>query len=142
MPYLTKAELEAIFADHPLTNGGAFWSRVAEDVDWTIMGSGPGTGRYRNLTDLRDNTIGKLVKVLAGPPEIKMVNVVFGGENYEWTTLELEARGMRKSGKEYFNRYALVIKWNEDGKVAMVRDYLDTAIIEEIWREAGELGLF
>ncbi|KAH6989731.1 hypothetical protein BKA56DRAFT_629474 [Ilyonectria sp. MPI-CAGE-AT-0026] len=142
MPYLTKEELESIFADQPLANGGPFWSRVAEDVEWTIMGSGPGTGRYTSLTELWGNTIGKLIKALQDPPQLNMVHVFFGGENYEWTSMELEARGTRKSGKEYYNRYALVIKWNEDGKVIMVRDYLDTALIEEVWREAEELGLF
>jgi ketosteroid isomerase-like protein len=35
-----------------------------------------------------------------------------------------------------------VIKWNEEGKVIAVRDYLDTALIEEVWKEAEELGLF
>lgn len=99
MPYLTKEELEAIFANQPLANGGPFWTRVAEDVNWTIMGSGPSTGCYTNLVELRANTIEKLIKALQGPPELKIVHVFFGGENYEWTTMELEARGIRKSGE-------------------------------------------
>ncbi|KAL6400113.1 ketosteroid isomerase [Ilyonectria robusta] len=98
MPYLTKEELESIFADQPLANGGPFWSRVSEDVEWTIMGSGPGTGRYTSLTELWGNTIGKLIKALRDPPQLNMVHVFFGGENYEWTSMELEARGTRKSG--------------------------------------------
>lgn len=83
MPYLTKEELEGIFAAQPLANGGPFWSRVAEDVEWTIMGSGPGTGRYLSPTELRVNTIGKLIKTLRDPPQLNMVHVFFGGENYE-----------------------------------------------------------
>ncbi|PNP47735.1 hypothetical protein THARTR1_10496 [Trichoderma harzianum] len=141
MPYLAKEELEAIFSNQPLANGGPFWTRVAEDVNWTIMGSGPGTGHYTNLAELRANTIEKLMKALRGPLELKIVHVFFGGENYAWTTMELEARGIRKSGKEYMNRY-LVIQWNDEGKVIAVRDYLDTALIEEVWKEAGEMGLF
>lgn len=101
MPYLTKEELEAIFANQPLANGGPFWTRVAEDVDWTIMGSGPGTGHFTNLTELRANTIEKLMKALQDPLELKIVHVFFGGENYEWTTMELEARGIRKSGEVF-----------------------------------------
>ncbi|KAM5383583.1 hypothetical protein ACJZ2D_002032 [Fusarium nematophilum] len=142
MPYLTKEELEAIFADPLAVSGGAFWSRVSEDVDWTIMGSGPGSGRYTNLADLRANTIDKLAGVLEGPPEIKLVNVFFGGENYEWTSLEMEARATRKSGKPYYNRYCLVVRWNDEGKVVQVRDYLDMTVIAEVWKEAEELGLF
>ncbi|KAJ3542792.1 hypothetical protein NM208_g400 [Fusarium decemcellulare] len=138
MPFLTKEELEAIFATDPLTNGGPFWSRVADNVEWTVMGSSPGCGHYTNLKDLRANTIEKLMKFLQGPPQIKMVNVFFGGEHYEWTTMELEARGVLKSGEEYHNHYALVIKWNEEGKVIQVRDYLDTALIERIWSSQGE----
>lgn len=103
MPYLTKEELEAIFANQPLANGGPFWTRVAEDVNWTIMGSGPSTGCYTNLVELRANTIEKLIKALQGPPELKIVHVFFGGENYEWTTMELEARGIRKSGETFIS---------------------------------------
>ncbi|KAL6689760.1 hypothetical protein J3F84DRAFT_398894 [Trichoderma pleuroticola] len=132
MPYLTKEELEAIFSNQPLANGGPFWTRVAEDVNWTIMGSGPGTGHYTNLAELRANTIEKLMKALRGPLELKIVHVFFGGENYAWTTMELEARGIRKS----------VIQWNDEGRVIAVRNYLDTAVIEEVWKEAGEMGLF
>lgn len=39
------------------------------------------------------------------------------------------------------NRYALVIKWNDEGKVIAVRDYLETALIAEVWKEAEEMGL-
>lgn len=34
------------------------------------------------------------------------------------------------------------MKWNEEGKVIEVRDYLDTALITEVWKEAEEMGLF
>lgn len=111
MPYLTKEELESIFADQPVANGGPFWSRVAEDVEWTIMGSGPGTGRYTSLTELWGNTIGKLIKALRDPPQLDMVNVFFGGENYEWTTMELEARGTRKSGEIFASSASFSDTW-------------------------------
>jgi ketosteroid isomerase-like protein len=34
------------------------------------------------------------------------------------------------------------MKWNDEGKVISVRDYLDTALIEEVWKEAEAMGLF
>ena len=99
MPYLTKPELQHILENAAVVGGGPFWPRVAEDVDWTVLGSGPGTGRWHNLKDLREATLLRLVKYLEGPPNLKVVNVIVG-DNPEWTTMELEATGVLKNGSK------------------------------------------
>ncbi len=88
MPYLTKDEILAIFEAEATANGGAFWSRVLPSVDWTVMGRGPGTGRYTDLATLRAETVERLEACMQGGLQLKFVNVIVGGDN---------ANGLRSS---------------------------------------------
>jgi uncharacterized protein len=36
-----------------------FWDRVADDVDWTVEGTHPLAGRYRNKQEFIDATFGR-----------------------------------------------------------------------------------
>ena len=101
MPYLTKAEIHAIFESEATAHGGAFWSRVLPDVDWTVMGRGPATGRYIDLATLRAATVERLLACMQGGLQLKFTNWIIGGDNFEWTTVELEARGVTKKGNNY-----------------------------------------
>lgn len=98
MPYLTKDELLDIFSE-TTHRGGKFWERVADDVDWTVMGSGPGSGRWHNLKELRAETVERLVSCLDKPLDLKMTNLIIAGDNNEWTIMEMEARSVCKNGK-------------------------------------------
>lgn len=98
MPRLTKAELHSILHQAAVPNGGPLWTRVSPDVDWLVIGSGPGCGHYHGLKELRANTLERLIKHIDGDLNLKVVNVIVG-DDAEWTTLELEARGKLKNGK-------------------------------------------
>ncbi|KAH8819707.1 hypothetical protein F5884DRAFT_849015 [Xylogone sp. PMI_703] len=135
--YLTKAELEAIVRTLEQGDGSHFWGRVSPNVEWTIMGNAPGAGTYHSLEDLSANTVGKLYQVLEGPLKFKVRSLIVGGDNGEWTTLELQAQGRTKNGKDFNHEYALVMQWNEEGKIVYVRDYLDSALLNRIFEENG-----
>jgi len=47
-------------------DGGAFFERVADDVDWTVMGTHPLAGRYHSKKAFIEGTFAKLGKVLRG----------------------------------------------------------------------------
>lgn len=98
MTRLTKSELQSILEQADVPNGGPLWPRVSPDVDWQVMGSGPGTGQYHDLKELRAKTLERLLKHVDGELSLKVVNVIVG-DNPEWTTLELEAKGTLKKGE-------------------------------------------
>ncbi|RFU29086.1 hypothetical protein B7463_g7217, partial [Scytalidium lignicola] len=136
--YLTKSEVEAIVRTLEHGDGTHFWSRVSPDVNWTIMGNSPAAGTYNSLAELSANTLQKLSKVLDGQPlKFKVRSLIIGGENGEWSTLEIQAHGRTKNGKEFDHEYVLVMKWSEEGKVVLVRDYLDSALLNRIFEENG-----
>ena len=45
-------------------DGAAFFTHVADDVDWTMMGTHPLAGRYRSKADFIAGTFSKLGHVL------------------------------------------------------------------------------
>lgn len=110
MPYLTKSELTDILSD-PVAKGGELWSRIPEDVDWTVFGTGEGTGRWHNLTELRAATVGRLVDCMDGPLDLKLVDLIIGGENNERTVMEMEAFGRLKNGPSFLDPIARRNSW-------------------------------
>ncbi|RQM07620.1 hypothetical protein DH86_00002082, partial [Scytalidium sp. 3C] len=116
-------------------DGSGFWGRVAPDVNWTIMGTGPGAGTYTSLAELSANTIGKLVQFVDGPMKFKVRNILFAGGTVEWTTAELQSNGRTKNGKDFVHNFVLILRWNDQSQVVEVRDYLDSALLKQIFEE-------
>ncbi|KAH8806120.1 hypothetical protein F5884DRAFT_860703 [Xylogone sp. PMI_703] len=132
MPYPTKDYIRSLLDSVEHGDGSAFWSQVAPDVDWTVMGASPPAGRYLSLDECMQATYHKLQKFIDGQLKLSIRHLLVDGL---WSTLELEARGVCKNGRQYVNAYALIMRWSEEGKVVEVRDYLDTALIKEVWEE-------
>jgi ketosteroid isomerase-like protein len=55
MPISAETARE-IFSKLEQDNGDAFFDHVAEDVDWTVMGTHPLAGRYRSKAEFRAAT--------------------------------------------------------------------------------------
>jgi ketosteroid isomerase-like protein len=55
-----------IFAGLEHGDGAAFFAHVADDVDWTVMGTHPLAGQYTSKADFIAATFAKLGKVLPG----------------------------------------------------------------------------
>lgn len=110
----TKSEIESIINAIENGDGSGFWGRVAPDVNWTIMGTGPGAGTYTSLAELSANTIGKLVQFVDGPMKFKVRNILFAGGTVEWTTAELQSNGRTKNGGLCPQKsFVSLSRWNE-----------------------------
>jgi hypothetical protein len=49
-----------------------FWSRVADDVDWTVKGTHPLAGRYHHKAEFVWSTFARLAGVLAGGVKLRI----------------------------------------------------------------------
>lgn len=61
---MTKQDILALFAPLAQGDGAKFFEHVADDVDWTVMGTHPLAGRYRSKADFLAGTFNKLALVL------------------------------------------------------------------------------
>jgi ketosteroid isomerase-like protein len=85
-----------------------------------VTGTHPASGHFTNLADWKKGALGVINDVLAAPLQLKVVNVVGGGDE-EWAVLELEANAVCKNGMKYHQRYAWVMRFDGSGTIVQVR---------------------
>ena len=102
-----------------------FWARVADDVDWTVKGTHPLAGRYRNKQEFIDATFGRLAGVLAGGVTLEVEHLFVDGVT---TIAELRSTSTTIEGAAFANTYCWVCQFDGD-TIVSVRAYLDSAMV-------------
>jgi hypothetical protein len=118
-----RRELFATLAD-PATQAD-FWENVAEDVDWTVLGTHPLAGRYRGREEFRAATFERLAGVLPDGVALEIAHLHNDGDT---AIVELEARGTTAEGAEFANTYCWVCRFEEE-RIVEVRAYLDSMMV-------------
>jgi ketosteroid isomerase-like protein len=78
----------------------------------------------------KKDALGKINAVLESPLQLRVVNVVGGGDQ-PWAVLELEADGVCKNGMPYPQRYAWVLRFDDEGIIVQAKAYLDSALVQK-----------
>ena len=112
-------------------DGTAFFTHVADDVDWTVMGTHPLAGRYPSKAAFIEGTFAKLAKVLPEGTELHVENVLVSGD---WAVVELHSLATAKNGLRFDNRYCWVCRF-AGAEIAQVRAYLDSALVARLFQE-------
>ena len=85
---IDERTVRKIFAGLEHGDGDAFFEHVADEVDWTVMGTHPLAGRYRTKSDFRAGTLAKLGKVLHGGAQLKVTRCLVSSDT---AVVELES---------------------------------------------------
>lgn len=128
---ITVEHVRAIFDTLGTGSGDAFFAHVADDVDWTVQGTHPLAGRYRSKAEFRAKTFAKLGKILPQGLQLRVVQVLVSGES---AVVELQSMATAKNGLRFDNRYCWVCRFS-GGKIAEVRAYLDSALVQRLINE-------
>jgi ketosteroid isomerase-like protein len=102
----------------------------ADDVTWTFLGDFPFSAKHEGKEAVFNNFLapaGGLFEPPSSPP-IELRNVVARGN---LVALEYIARLRTKIGKDYENRYVLMVDV-ADGKIVNVREYNDTQYLKSV----------
>jgi ketosteroid isomerase-like protein len=121
-----KKLMQDMFAELGKGNGDAFLGNMADDVQFTIIGSTKWSGTFKGKKELVEKLLGPLNAELEGGITITPDNFIADGD-----TVAMQAKGKAttKSGKSYYNTYCMEFKFNKDGKVQRVTEYLDTELV-------------
>lgn len=130
MPVTAETARE-IFGKLEVGDGSSFFDHVADDVDWTVMGTHPLAGRYRGKAAFRAGTFDKLAKVLLNGPQLRVVSLLMAEG---WAIVELRSDAVAKNGMRFDNRYCWLARF-VGPTIAEVRAYLDSAMIERVFAE-------
>ena len=125
-----KKLIQAAFDAWADGDGGAFFNILAEDVRWTVIGSGPVSRAYTSRQAFLNGAAKPLNAKLAGPIQPTVVDIIAEGDS---VVLQWEGTATAKSGKPYNNSYCWVMRV-ADGKVREGTAYIDTALVADLWQ--------
>jgi ketosteroid isomerase-like protein len=77
---ITSEGVREIFKGLENGDGAAFFERVADDVDWTVMGAHPLAGHYPSKRAFVEGTFAKLSQVLPKGALLHVVDLIVKGD--------------------------------------------------------------
>lgn len=125
---LTVAKVQEIFK--PLTQPGKktdFFTHVAEDVDWEILGTSEVSHHYHSKRDFIKVAFGRIGRVLVEPATFHIDNIIVIGHT---AIVEMNSTGKGLNGKPYNNTYCWIVTF-KDHMIVKVRAYLDTLLVNQ-----------
>jgi uncharacterized protein len=131
MQPLTTDYVRSLFASLEKGNSGEFFRHVAEDVNWTVMGTHPLAGTYHDRETFIASTFGRLNRVLKEGVLLRVTGILVSGDT---AAVELEALSTALNGKPFRNRYCWICRF-ASGQVVEVRAYLDSALVQKLLDE-------
>jgi uncharacterized protein len=128
---ITAERVREIFKGLENGDGAAFFERVADDVDWTVMGTHPLAGHYPNKKAFVEGTFAKLSQVLPKGAQLHVENLIVKGDE---AVVELHSLATAKNGMRFDNRYCWVVYFRNN-VIVRVRAYLDSAMVARLFDE-------
>ena len=121
-----KQLLQDIYAEISKGNPQLLLDSMADDIEWTIIGSTALSGTSRGKQEVIDKLLKPIRARLADGP------IVFQPDRFiaegEYVVMQARGRATARSGKPYNNTYCIVCRI-VDGKVKEMVDYIDTELI-------------
>jgi uncharacterized protein len=123
--------VKSLFANLENGKSGAFFEHVADDVNWTVMGSHPLAGTYHTKVDFLSHTFARLDKILKEGVVLRVTHILVDGDS---AAVEMESLSTALNGKPFDNRYCWIVHFSE-GTIVEVRAYLDSALVQRLIEE-------
>ena len=128
---ISAERVRQIFEGLETGNGAAFFQHVAEDVDWTVMGTHPLAGHYSSKKAFIEGTFDKLGRVLPQGAQLHVEHLLVKDDQ---AVVELRSLATAKNGMRFDNYYCWVVYF-KDEVIVKVRAYLDSAMVTRLFAE-------
>jgi hypothetical protein len=115
---ISAERVREIFKGLENGDGAAFFQHVADDVNWTVVGTHPLAAYY-------------LGRVLRQGTQLRVEHHLVKGDQ---AVVELRSFATAKNGMRFDNRYCWVVSFKDELIVA-VRAYLDSAMVARLFEE-------
>ena len=128
---ISAERVRQIFEGLERGDGAAFFQHVAEDVDWTVMGTHPLAGHYSSKKAFIEGTFDKLGRVLPQGAQLHVEHLLVKDDE---TVVELRSLATAKNGMRFDNYYCWVVYFQGE-VIVKVRAYLDSAMVTQLFAE-------
>lgn len=128
---ISAERVREIFNGLETGDGAAFFQHVADDVDWTVMGTHPLAGHYSTKKAFIEGTFAKLGRVLPQGAQLRVEHLLVKEDE---AVVELRSLATAKNGMRFDNYYCWVVYF-KDEVIVKVRAYLDSAMVARLFEE-------
>jgi ketosteroid isomerase-like protein len=128
---ITADDVREIFRGLEQGDGAAFFAHVADDVDWTVMGTHPLAGHYLTKAGFIAGTFARLGRVLRQGTQLHVEHLMVKDDQ---AVVELRSLATARNGMRFDNRYCWIVFF-ESARIVRVRAYLDSAMVAELFKE-------
>ena len=122
---ISTERVYAIFKGLEDGDGSAFFDHVAEDVDWTVIGTHPLAAHYLSKGAFREGAFAKLGQVLKHGAQLHVEHLLVKSS---MAIVELHSLATAKNGMRFDNYYCRLFYFRR-GLIVRVRAYLDSALV-------------
>ena len=126
-----RAVIEEAVGAWAAGDDSAFWRLLAEDVRYSVIGTTRVSGSYDGRRAFFEGALrpmGALLAVGARPTEYEIISDGLR------VVLMWSGEGVMLNGAPYNNSYCWVLDVR-DGRVQRIKAYLDTALVEAVFRQ-------
>ena len=120
--------VKSLFANLENGKSDAFFEHVADEVNWTVMGTHPLAGTYHTKSDLLSHTFARLDKILKEGVVLRVTNLLVDGDS---AAVEMESLSTALNGKPFDNTYCWIVRFS-NGTIVEIRAYLDSALVRRL----------
>ncbi|MGO9387925.1 MAG: nuclear transport factor 2 family protein [Methanobacterium sp.] len=120
--------VEDLFNYLQIGENGKFFEKVADNVNWTVMGTHPLAGVYKNKQEFVYKTFIRLNKLLKEEIILKINNIIIQADN---AVVEMISISTALNGMPFNNTYCWIVKF-ENGIIVNIRAYVDSALVQKI----------
>ncbi len=120
-----KKLIQEMFAELSKGNSQGFLNNLADDVQFTIMGTTKYSVTCNGKQELLSKVLGPLSAQLEGGLTITPDNFIAEGD---FVAMQARGKSTTKTGKPYNNTYCQIFRI-VNGKVQQVTEYLDTELV-------------
>jgi ketosteroid isomerase-like protein len=129
-----KKRLEFIFSETARGNGQPFLDALAEDAEWTVIGSTGWSKTYRGKQQILSDLIAPLRRVLAPPRKSHALHMIAEGN---LVAVQGQGENTTRDGRRYDNTYCWIFAFR-DGRVRAVTEYADTELMRAVLGEPSQ----
>jgi ketosteroid isomerase-like protein len=126
-----KKRLEYIFGETSRGNGQPFLDALADDAEWTVIGSTGWSKTYRGKDQILNELIAPLRRVLAPPRKSHALHMIAEGN---MVAVQGQGENTTRDGRKYDNTYCWVFAFR-DGRITAVTEYADTELMRSVLGE-------
>ncbi|KAL8826307.1 MAG: hypothetical protein Q9191_003878 [Dirinaria sp. TL-2023a] len=128
-PYPTTYQIEEMFSNR--SNANLFNSYLAENFEVTVVGKDFTLGgKHKSMQAFHDGTYGRISAILnMDTVSVEVVRVIGGGES-SWAAVETFGTAITKSNKPFNIEYVDLVRFNSQGKIAQMKEFLDNGHIQ------------